>query len=123
MAWLPFVDATLPIGDVIYGVGIIVLGVYSVIATNELFSTVISSDKKESYITQYSEHTKGARKSTKQTHQKGQTRKKRDNQGEKGDKRRIYLGNKKRVMMALFVADNLFNQSIRKCDRVECCLY
>ena len=39
-------------------------------------------------IIMYQEHTRNKRQSTLENHQKGQERKKRDNGGEKGDKRR-----------------------------------
>ena len=46
----------------------------------------------------YKEHTNGARPSTRNPHQKGQARKKRDARGEKGDSRRPYKkGNTKKV--------------------------
>jgi glycogen synthase len=41
-------------------------------------------------ILNYKEHKKNARKSTKSKHEKGQTRNKKDNRGEKGDARRPY---------------------------------
>ena len=47
-------------------------------------------------IIYYGEHTKNARKSTKQKHEEGQARKKRDQGGEKGDARRKPNPNKKR---------------------------
>ena len=42
----------------------------------------------DNHIVYSSEHTKNSRKSTKEKHQKGRTRNKRDHQGEKGDARR-----------------------------------
>ena len=47
-------------------------------------------------ILYYKEHTKGARKSTQQKHQKGQSRKNKDSGGEKGDQRRTPNPNKRR---------------------------
>ena len=60
-----------------------------------------------SSVFEYREHTKGARNSTKNKHQKGQTRKNRDNGGEKGDKRRYYKGNKKRQYMLLLISGGM----------------
>ena len=61
-------------------------------------------------IYEYKEHTKGARQSTKGKHQKGQTRKNRDNRGEKGDERRHYRGNKRKDRMFFIVAGNLLSE-------------
>lgn len=110
MGWLPFVDTALPIGDIIYGAGIVVLGLYTLTVV-DVFSattTTIIVEENESPVMEYSEHKKGARPSTKGKHEKGQTRKGRDNRGEKGDKRRAYLGNKRKFMMLLLPADDLF---------------
>ena len=49
----------------------------------------------ENTIEQYKEHTKGARSSTKGTHEKGQKRKQTDAGGEKGDARRVSRNNKR----------------------------
>ena len=55
------------------------------------------------------EHTKGARPSTKQKHQKGRARSKRDHRGEKGDERRYYRGNK-RICMVLLVGFDYYEE-------------
>lgn len=47
-------------------------------------------NKKKSYSDKGKDHTSGQRKSTKETHEKGKSRKTRDQGGEKGDKRRPY---------------------------------
>ena len=60
------------------GVGVVVAAV-----------AIYCASKKDSE-TNKKEHTKGARKSTEEKHQKGQSRKQRDGRGEKGDARRPY---------------------------------
>lgn len=52
----------------------------------------------DNHIVYSSEHTKNSRKSTKEKHQKGRTRNKRDHQGEKGDARRNNPWGRHKVM-------------------------
>ena len=63
-------------------IGIAIIGVTTVVAVSV-------------GIYYYKEHTKGARKSTKGKHEKGQARKQRDQGGEKGDSRRKKNPNKR----------------------------
>jgi len=85
------VDGVLPIGDVIYvaGLGICVI-IDGVINDN---NTNILEARAGSGVT---EHTKGARPSTKGKHEQGQARKQKDGGGEKGDARRKPNPNKRR---------------------------
>ena len=108
MWWLCGIDAVLPFGDLIFTLGIILLG--SELISKIQGSTIpeISVAEETSSVYEYREHTKGARPSTKGKHQKGQTRKKRDNRGEKGDARRYYLGNKKLRIFFIFIDDSLY---------------
>ena len=104
MWWLIGADSVLPIGDIIYGAGTLILGAYTISTLQDATPTV-SVEAESSSTYKYSEHTKGARKSTLAKHQKGKTRKQRDQGGEKGDVRRIYIGNKRRLrtLLILFV--------------------
>ncbi len=77
--------------------GEIAVGVAVVVAlTNEDVREQIKGELTNIYnsvkdsILNYKEHKKNARKSTKSKHEKGQTRNKKDNRGEKGDARRPY---------------------------------
>ena len=111
MAWLPFVDTVLPVGDIIYGAGIVVLGLWGYSVAQEIpTTTAVVTEAVESTVMEYSEHTNNARKSTKNKHEKGKTRKGRDNRGEKGDRRRVYLGNKKKAFMIVWFDGDLFNE-------------
>jgi len=66
--------------------------------SNIITSPNVCSEPEDSYSF-YREHRKGARKSTKNKHQEGNTRRKKDNRGEKGDLRRPYVkGNTKKVL-------------------------
>ena len=107
MWWLCGADTVLPVGDIIYGTGILILGVYALTVADEVTMPQISLEEENSSVYEYREHTKGARQSTKGKHQKGQTRKNRDNRGEKGDARRYYIGNKKKLRMFLLIVGDL----------------
>ena len=107
MWWLCGADTVLPVGDIIYGAGILVLGVYALTVADEVTMPQISLEEEKASLHEVREHTKGARPSTKGKHQKGQTRKKRDNGGEKGDARRYYRGNKKKLPMFFFIVGDL----------------
>ena len=108
MGWLPFADWLLPIGDAIYGAGIIILGIYTLVEVGEVITSQTSiTEEENSPVYKESEHTKGARESTRERHEKGKSRKDRDNRGEKGDARRYYRGNKRKLKMLLLVFDDL----------------
>jgi len=107
MWWLCGADTVLPVGDIIYGAGILILGVYALTVADEITMPQISLEEENSSVYEYREHTKGARQSTKGKHQKGQTRKNRDNRGEKGDARRYYIGNKKKLKMFFLIVGDL----------------
>ena len=109
MWWLCGADAALPFGDLIFTAGIILYGAQAISIMQGTTTPEISVDEENSSVYEYREHTKGARQSTKGKHQKGQTRKNRDNRGEKGDARRYYIGNKRKLkMFFLIVGDLLF---------------
>jgi len=63
----------------------------------ELEDSLSTMSKVNENILFYKERTKGTRPSTEEEHQKGQTRKQRDNRGEKGDARRMPNPNKRRT--------------------------
>ena len=100
MWWLACVDGPLPIGDAVY---LAVMGILGGMAVSDASRAAsipdITSEQSvddASTIMEFNEHTSGARQSTKNKHQKGKTRRARDHNGEKGDKRRpVYRGNKK----------------------------
>lgn len=97
MWWLCGVDTVLPIGDIIYVAGIVVLGIGAVIAATEIFESV-SVDASSVYM---AGHTKGARNSTRDKHQQGDKRRGMDGGKEKGDDRRInYRKNKRKASIA-----------------------
>lgn len=81
----------------------------SVASIVDITTTVDVSDKETGNVTtvyEYREHTSGARPSTKNKHQKGQTRHQRDGRGEKGDKRRpIHRDNKKNFSFVVKITD------------------
>lgn len=70
--------------------------VLSIISKMSLTLTIAFRPQIEGSIKLYKEHTNGARPSTKNKHEKGQTRKNKDNFGEKGDARRKPNPNKRR---------------------------
>ena len=109
MWWLAGADLALPFGDMIYTCGVLILGFHAVSTWQEPSITV--GEYADEHIMAYKEHTKGARNSTKGKHQKGQTRKKKDNGGEKGDARRYYLGNKKRMQMVFLTLTTKFEDN------------
>ena len=102
MWWLSGIDLVLPIGDLVFTAGVILLGLTAIDDIQDSV-TEVAVEEKEASVYQYKEHTKGARQSTKGKHQKGQSRKNRDKRGEKGDARRYYMGNKKKPMMLYFL--------------------
>lgn len=115
MSWLPAIDTVLPIGDIIYGAGIVIIGACAIVVMvdayiNSPVNTTTTEEQKLPMV-QSSEHTKNARQSTKNKHQRGQRRKGMDNRGEKGDKRRIYLGNKRRLHMFVLFAYSVFESN------------
>lgn len=110
MWWICFVDGTLPIGEAVYFIGIVALAICTAIVVDETTTPQISLEEENSSVYAYREHTKGARQSTKGKHQKGQTRKNRDNRGEKGDARRHYMGNKNKLKMLFLIAGDLFHE-------------
>ena len=110
MWWLCGVDGLIPAGDILYSLGIVILGFHSLTKANDLEEALAIPSEEGLPVYLYKEHTKGARQSTKARHQKGQTRKNRDNRGEKGGARRYYLGNKKKLTLILFMLDNFFDE-------------
>ena len=94
MWWLCAADGPVPAGDIIYAAGCIFLGV---IALDALVTELPAIEMGTDYVTEYREHTKGARNSTKGKHEQGQRRKNKDSGNEKGDERRTnYRVNKKK---------------------------
>lgn len=87
--------------------GIVILGAITAL-TIEPVDVDLSAD-----LTMYKEHTKGARKSTAEKHQKGQSRKQKDSHNEKGDVRRIYRGNKRKIVMIImwFMGEELYSDN------------
>jgi len=95
VGWLSFLDGPLPIVDFIVLLGGIVVLEY--INFSDFAEPLLIPDNAMISVMNYTEHTKGARPGTEEKHEKGSTRKKRDNRGEKGDKYRLYRGNKRRM--------------------------
>ena len=111
MWWITAVDGVLPFGDLIFTLGTIALFIEAWDSI-QLTVTIQGYLEDDPPVVEAKEHTKGARPSTKGKHEKGQTRKNRDNRGEKGDARRFYKGNKKRVVMVFLLFDEyLFEEN------------
>ena len=117
MWWLTAADLALPIGDIIYWGGLAILSGFTAYGAVELadqiimsYPTDVLSEELSETTHYYSEHTKGARPSTKNKHQRGQTRKKRDKKGgEKGDPRRpINRSNKSRAIVPITYGEDVY---------------
>lgn len=95
MWWLCGVDGALPIGEVVYVGAAVIIGVATIGIVDDAFAV---GEELSNHLMQYAEHTSGARKSTKNKHEKGKKRKQNDQVGEGGDQRRInYRKNKRKA--------------------------
>ena len=110
MWWLCGVDTVLPFGDIIFTAGVVLYGAQALSMFQMVETLEISVEEEKTSTHMSKEHTKGARESTREKHQRGQTRKNRDNRGEKGDARRYYKGNKKKLKMLFLTAGDLLHE-------------
>ena len=88
MWWLCGVDTILPIGDVIYVGGIVILGVLAVDTVDRI------SLNENIGVTYYSPHSTNKNKTNKNKHEEGDSRRKRDQGGEKKKQKSNWIPNK-----------------------------
>mgnify|MGYP000022684205 FL=1 len=88
MWWLCAADGPLPVGEIIYGAGLVVLGCVIIDSVAETTDTLIEqfpSEENEASdnITSYREHTTTKNGKKRNKHEEGNARRKRDQGGEK----------------------------------------